>query len=129
MLGFRLLEWSLAGAGHAFAEAAFPEEIQFQAPELLVEQVAGDFDQTRDNVGANGRIGMLDGLLEGLLICAGCAVESAQAPGVGVVGCLLLDATVAHEVAEIFQKFLLAGLSDAGELDFCSILQIAVRAL
>ena len=33
-----------AGAGHALAQAAFVQEIAFQAAELAVEQVGGDFD-------------------------------------------------------------------------------------
>ena len=74
------------GARHALAQAAFFEEILFQAAELLVEQVVGHFDQTHNHIGADGGVGMLDAFLEGLKIRAGRAVEPAQAQGVTVVG-------------------------------------------
>ncbi len=46
--GFESLFGSLgvSGAGHAFAKAAFFDEILFEPPELLVEKVAGQLDQS-----------------------------------------------------------------------------------
>ena len=53
-----------AGAGHAFAEAAFLQEILFEPPELLVEQVVGLVDQANKNVGHYfGRAGFDIGLI------------------------------------------------------------------
>ena len=90
--------WSLfgaggeAGAGHAFAQAAFFEEILLQPPELPVEEVVGHFNQTHNHIGANGGVGVFDAFLEGFVIRAGSAVELAEAEGVAVVGCPFLDA-------------------------------------
>ncbi len=64
-----------AGAGHAFAQAAFVQEILFQPSELLVEQVVGPVIRPDHHVGADGRVGVLDAFLEGLVIGAGGAVE------------------------------------------------------
>ena len=46
---------SEAGAGHAFAQAAFFEKILLQPAELLVNQVVGLVDQADRNVGNNFR--------------------------------------------------------------------------
>ena len=40
-----------AGAGHALAEAAFGEEVLFEPPELLIEEVVGLVNETDDDVG------------------------------------------------------------------------------
>ena len=109
---------SEAGAGHALAQAAFVQEIAFQAPELAVEEVGGYFDQAHDHIGANRGIGVLDAFFEGLVIRARRAVELAKAQCVRVVGCPFLDVAVAHEVTVVFEQLLLAGLGDTSELDF-----------
>jgi len=53
------------GAGHALAQAALFQEISLQAAELLVQQIIGHLDQAHDHIGADGRVGVLDALLEG----------------------------------------------------------------
>jgi hypothetical protein len=40
-----------SGPGHALPQAAFFEEVLFESPELLVEQVVGLLDQAKDDVG------------------------------------------------------------------------------
>jgi hypothetical protein len=67
------------GASHAFAQAAFFQEILFQAAELPVEQVVGHFDQTHNHIGADdfrdgewlGR--PLSVVLVPLVLCSGMA--------------------------------------------------------
>ena len=106
-----------AGAGHALAQAALIEEIPFLTAEQLIEQVAGDFDQTHEDVGADGRVGMLDAFAKGLIICAACSVQAAEALGVAVVRLPFRNVPVAHEIAVVFEQFLLAGARHIGELD------------
>ena len=91
-----------AGAGHALAQAAFVQEIAFQAAELAVEQVGGDFDEAHDHIGANRGIGVLDAFFEGLVIRARRTVELAKTHGVTVVGWPFFDSAVAHEITVIF---------------------------
>jgi len=60
-----------AGAGHALAQSALLEKVLFETAELLVEQVGGHFDESSNDIAADGRVGMFDALPEGLVICAG----------------------------------------------------------
>ncbi len=47
-----------AGAGHALTEAAFSEEVLFEAAELLVEEVVGLVNDADDDIGHHfGRAG------------------------------------------------------------------------
>ena len=57
-------------AGHALAQASFFEKIAFEASELLVEQVVCDLDEADDDVGTDGRVGMLNAFSERLVVCA-----------------------------------------------------------
>ena len=73
-----------AGAAHAFAQAAFFQEIPFEAAELLVEQVVGELDEADHDVGGDGGVGMLDAFPEGGVAGVGLAVEFAETAGVGM---------------------------------------------
>jgi hypothetical protein len=42
------------GTGHALAQTALPEEILFQSPDLLVEQVTDHLDQAREVIQSMG---------------------------------------------------------------------------
>ena len=117
-VGKGLCPFCKASAGHTFAETAFLQKGFLQLLQLPVQQVAGHADQADDDIGTDGRVRVLDAFLEGLVIRAGSPVKLAEAPGVRVVGGPFFDAAVAHEITVIFEQFLLAGLGDAGELDF-----------
>ena len=49
-----------ASAGHALAEAALVEKRLLELAELLVEEIAGQFNQADHHVGGNERVGVLD---------------------------------------------------------------------
>jgi hypothetical protein len=49
---------------HALAQAAFLDEGLFEAMDLTVKEVGGHLDQTDDDIGANGRVGVFDALSE-----------------------------------------------------------------
>ena len=68
-----------ARSRHSFAEAAFFEEILFEPPDLLVEKVVGQLDQSDYHVGGDEWVGVFDAFLEGLVVCAGLAVELPEA--------------------------------------------------
>ena len=49
-----------AGFGHLFADAAFLDEVFFQPPSLLVEEVVGLVDEADEGVGPHRRIGVVE---------------------------------------------------------------------
>jgi len=107
-----------AGAGHAFAQAAVTEKILFQPLDLPVEEITSHFDQANDDVGADGGVGVLDALFEGLVVGVEGAVELAEAAGMGVLRRPFLDVAGAHEIAIVFEEFFLAGAGNVGEFEF-----------
>src|SRR6185437_4687715 len=103
---------------HAFAKSAFLQEISFQPAKLLVWQIAGYLDESRNDIDANRGIRMLNTLLECIVIRARCPVQPAQAAGVPMLFVPFFNAALAHKVTIIFEQFLLAGTRNSGELDF-----------
>src|SRR5438477_9790173 len=101
--------WRQSGAGHAFAKAAFFEEILLEPPELLVEKVAGQLDQSDHHIGGDERVGVFDASLEGLVVCARLAVELPEAFGVAVLLGPFLRAAQPQEVAVVFEQFTQTG--------------------
>src|SRR5207247_8539760 len=49
-----------ASTGHALAQPAFFEKILFEPPELLIKQVARQFDQADHHIGGDERVGVFD---------------------------------------------------------------------
>lgn len=108
---------SQAGASHAFAQAAFLQEILFQARNLPVEQITRHLDQADDDIGADGGVGVFDAFAKCFVVGAGLAVEVAQAARVGMVRCPFGEATRAEEIAVILEEFFEAGAGYVRELD------------
>lgn len=113
-----LVAFGEAGAGHAFAQAALLEKVVFEAADLLVEQIACQFDDADHGIGADGRVGVFDGFAEGFVVGAGSAVEPAQAGGVRVVAGPFLQTTDTQEVAVVGEEFLEAGTCNVSQLVF-----------
>jgi hypothetical protein len=100
------------------AEAALFEEILFEPPELLVEEVFCQLDQSDHHIGGDQWVGVFDAFLEGFVIGVGLAIELAETFGVAMLLGPFLSAAQPQEVAVVFEQFAEAGASHAGELDF-----------
>ena len=70
-----------AGAGHAFAQAAFLEKIALQAPELLVKQVVGLVNQADEDVSHYMARTAVDEFTIGLIGRIGRSAEAADVEG------------------------------------------------
>lgn len=70
-----------SGAGHAFAEAIFFEEILFEAADLSVEEVVGLMNQADRDVGNNVRRPRLDERPIGLIGLRGLTAEASNVEG------------------------------------------------
>ena len=107
-----------AGAGHAFAEAAFFEEVFFEAADLLVEEVVGLVDEADGDVGeGSGRAVLEEGAI-GFKGFAGGFTEFADVErfaGVFIPERLVADA---EEVFVVDEEFFETRPGDVGELDF-----------
>ena len=81
------LSTSLCDSGpcHPFAQAAFLLEGRLQLPELAVEKVGRDFNQADQDIGGDGRIGMLDTPAKGIIRGVRLAVERSKAAGVSML--------------------------------------------
>ncbi|MHB8522507.1 MAG: hypothetical protein ACYDH9_17360 [Limisphaerales bacterium] len=80
-----------------------------QGLELPVQQVARHLDQTQNDVGADGWVGVFNAFPEGVVVRARDAVEPAEALGVGMLRCPFGQAARAQEIALIVQEFLQGG--------------------
>lgn len=119
MLAFALLvAFGEAGAGHAFAQTAFPEKVPFEAADLLIEKIICYLDQSHDDIDADGGVWMFDAFSEGFIIGAGLAVEPTQAHGIGMIALPFPEISYSQEIAVIFKQFFEAGSGDIGEFDF-----------
>ena len=107
-----------ACTGHPFAQAAFGEEILFEAFELLVEQVVGLMDQADENIGHGFRRTGFDELAEVLLGKIRLAPEFADVVCFFGIFVPLGVAVLAEVVAIIAEQFLQAAPGNIGELDF-----------
>jgi hypothetical protein len=107
-----------AGARHALPQPAFFEKILFQAFQLTVEQLTSHFNQAKNDIGTNGRIGMSDAFAEGVLAGARLAVEVAQAAGMGMGRCPFREAARAEEVAVIRKQLFETGAGHVGQFEF-----------
>jgi hypothetical protein len=111
-----------AGASHALAQAAFSQEILFEARNLPVEQKASQLDQPYYHIGANDGIAVFDAFAERFVVGTGLAVEVAQAAGVGMVGRPLGQAAEPEEIAVILEEFF-----EAGTATFVSLISISLE--
>jgi len=106
-----------AGAGHAFAEAAFFDEVFFQAADELVEEVVGLVDE------ANGDVGQCLGRARfhiGAISLIGFIRLRTQFSGIkGFLGVFFPLGPVAHaeKILVVEKKLLKAGAGDVHELD------------
>jgi hypothetical protein len=85
--------------------------------DLAFQEIAGDPDEADDDIGGNGRIGMLDAFPECIISGIGNPAEIPQSPSVRVVFVPFLQAACPEEIALIGQQFLEAGARDIGQLD------------
>ncbi len=86
-----------AGAGHALADATLLDEVLLQPQEEAAEEAVGNLDEADEHVGADGGVGVLDALLEGLVVGAGLTAQGREPFGVGVVLGPFLDAAGAQK--------------------------------
>ena len=83
------------------AQAAFLDECLFERLNLTIQQQAGNADQADNDVGADGRVGMLDPLAKRCIGGARNPVQRTQADRVTVVKRPFLDSASPQEIAII----------------------------
>lgn len=106
-----------AGLGHVFAEAAFFDEVFFEAAYLLVEEIVGLVNEANGDVGNDfGRAGFDVGFV-GLVGFVILASEFADVEGFFVVFFPDAVTSCAEVVAVVFEEFFEAGSGYVGELD------------
>lgn len=107
-----------AGSVETLGETAFFEELSLQGFELAVEEVVGLVDQAEHRISRDLRRGPLHIGLIGRIGPIGLIRQLPNRLGLRMLLRPDRQAALAEEIFVVFEKFLEAAASDAGQLEF-----------